>query len=71
MKFIIEILRSLALCLAEHSHLEPPVIALRKAHRLFDLSTLAGVEVFYFVVPQTKILKFVKFDYEDFHPRLL
>ena len=40
------ILRSLALCLVEHSHLGPPVIALRKAHRLCDLSTLVGLEVF-------------------------
>ena len=31
-----------------------PVVALRKAHRLCDLSSLAGVEVFCFVVPQTK-----------------
>ena len=30
------------------------LIALRNAHRLCDLSTLAGVEVFCFVVPQTK-----------------
>ena len=34
--------------------LGPPVLALRIAHRLCDLSTLAGVEVFCFVVPQTK-----------------
>ena len=51
---ILRVSRSLALCLVEHSHLGPPVVALRKAHRLRDLSTLTGMEVFWFVVPQTK-----------------
>ena len=47
-------IRSLALCLVEPSQLGPPVLAFRKAHCLCDLSTLAGVKVFCFVVPQTK-----------------
>ena len=53
------------------SLLGPPVLALRIAYRLCNLSTLARVEVFCFVVPQTKkFLKFLKFDFEDLHPRL-